>query len=271
MKQWQPKYELETTEERKAYIEECIESGDYDLTPALLDRMGVYMTHPYEKENNIKEQKAINQSQKMKVHKLNETGVKYKTTAAQMTRKEKMKHYPETIPYYQMIDVCDAKGKEILGEDGYKSVFDLRVKNPYIADKLMEIGSKSTAKSIYDGLHADIDDTIQLYKTKEVKINPMNFGGKSGLRLEDIDYTDEYVLRAIFSNYKSFCATANADPDSIYFVLKLDTENMAKSEFLTDTQKSILEKVMYSSEKLTKTEFDVFYRACKNIANSTKF
>lgn len=268
MKLWQPKYELSTTEDRKKYIEECIASGEYELTPNLLDRMGSYILHPYDKEHNIKDQKPIKQEQKIRVQKMQETGVRYCTTPKVMTRKEKMEKYPATKPYYELIDYCDAKGIEALGENGYSSTFDLRIKNPHVSDKLKNINSKSSAKSIYDELHADIEDTIQLYKTKEVKIHPMNCGSLGGLRLEDVDYSNEYVIRELLSQYESICAKAAVDPNHVCFALKLDTEKMIEETEFTDTQRKIINKVLYTRESLSKKEFDVFYRACRRISNN---
>lgn len=266
MRHWQPKYELATTEERKKYIEECIASGEYELTPSLLDRMGTYMLHPHDKEHNIKEQKPIKQDQKIKVQKMQETGVRYCTTPKVMTRKEKMIKYPETKAYYDLIDYCDKKGINELGADGYSSTFDLRIKNPHLSKSLKEIGSKSAAKSIYDELHADIEETIQLYKNREVKIHPMNCGSLGRLRLDDVDYNNEYVIRELLSQYQSICAKAAVDPDSTEFALKLDIEKMITKTELTATQRNIINKVLYTKESLSKKEFDVFYRACRRIS-----
>lgn len=268
MKQWQEKYELETVDERKKYVEECIASGEYVLSPALLERMGLYMLHPYDKEIKYKEQKDIKQSQMMRAHKLSETGVKYRTTDRPLTRQEKMKKYPATKPYYDMIDTLDAKGKEVLGESGYKTIFDLRIKNPYIAERLLSIGSKSATKSIYDGLHADIEDTIQLYKTREVCINPISCGGGiSSIDLDVINYSDMKIIKVIMTSFQDITKKAESDPNHPFFIIKVDIEEAIKNAELTAPQKDILGRVMQGEKLNTGSEFNLFYRACKQLAN----
>ena len=155
--------------------------------------MGAYLVHPYEKEQKLKSTvRHVKKIPNERLVKHRETGINIKTKDARMNKNEKMEHYPETIPYYQLIDYLDAKAGDVTQ---FNSIFDMRVRNPYLTAKLNEINSTSSAKSVYDELQADIAETIKLYK-KDINIHPHLLAGVSGpLDHCEIDYTD--ILSAI--------------------------------------------------------------------------
>ena len=166
-RKWKPDYSLSTVDERKKYINDCIESDEYEINRFTLDQMGAYLVHPYEKEQKLKSTvRHVKKIPNERLVKHRETGINIKTKDARMNKNEKMEHYPETIPYYQLIDYLDAKAGDVTQ---FNSIFDMRVRNPYLTAKLNEINSTSSAKSVYDELQADIAETIKLYK-KDIKI-----------------------------------------------------------------------------------------------------
>lgn len=266
MKYWQPKFELTTTEERKAYVEQCINSGEYDLTPSTLDRMGQYLIYPIEKEERTQTSnlKPLTNKKKITLEKYKTTGIKYKSSDKPLTKDEKIAKYPETKSYYDLIDLVDRKGKEVLGENGYNNTFDLRVKNPYLAERLKEIGHNTTPKSFYNDLLFDIEDTIQQYK-RNVNVTGSGFGRLCGL--DDVDYGDPYLIRIIITNYHMICAESRMNPNHIFSLIRLDIEKALLNTDFTMQQVNVLNKILSSNEKLTRPEFKVFYRACERISN----
>ena len=269
MKYWQPNYELGTMEERKQYVEECIASGEYDLKPSTLERMGVYMLHPYDKEAIKKDKlESVPNNQKQRLKDFKQTGIKYRTPINNMSKEDKIKNYPDTKPYYDLIDYCDQKGKELLGEDGYTSIFDLRVKNPHISDSLDKIDSKTPIKQIYDGLHADISDTIQQYK-KEIKIKPNNLTHHNALDDVEFDYTDEFVIREIIRGYYEIKHVANTNPYHIFSCIAMDIEKAIKECKLTEPQKRAINTAM-KGKIGDNAELWLFYRACRKISSFFK-
>lgn len=266
LKYWQPNYELKTMEDRKQYVEECIESGEYDLKPTTLERMGVYMLHPYDKEVIKKDkQECIPNNQKERLKDYQQTRIKYKTPINNMSREDKIKNYPDTKTYYDLIDYCDEKGKELLGEDGYSTIFDLRVKNPHISDSLDRIDSKTPIKQVYDSLYADISDTITQYK-KEIKIKPSNLSHRNSLDDVEFDYTNERVIREIIRAYHDIKLTAKTHPHHAFSYIAMDIDKAIKEAKLTEPQKRALNTAM-NGAIVDNGELWLFYRACKKIAS----
>ena len=265
MKYWQPNYELGTVEERKVYVENCIESGEYDLSTHTLDRMGQYLVYLVEKEQNVKTTiKPLEGKQKVVLEKYNSTGIKYKTSDRPLTRKEKIELYPDVKRYYDLIDYADEKGKEILGESGYSTIFDLRVKNPHLAMKFKEIDHKTCPKRFYDDLLLDIEDTIQQYK-RNVNVSSSAYGSLCGL--DDVDYGNPYLIRIIVQNYHLICTEAKMNPNHLFSLIRLDIDNALLNTRFTSKQVAVLNKLLLSTEPLTRPEFKVFYRACERISD----
>ena len=76
--------------------------------------MGAYLVHPYEKEQKLKSTvRHVKKIPNERLVKHRETGINIKTKDARMNKNEKMEHYPETIPYYQLIDYLDAKAGDV--------------------------------------------------------------------------------------------------------------------------------------------------------------
>lgn len=263
-RKWKPDYSLSTVDERKKYINDCIESDEYEINRFTLDQMGAYLVHPYEKEQKLKSTvRHVKKIPNERLVKHRETGINIKTKDARMNKNEKMEHYPETIPYYQLIDYLDAKAGDITQ---FNSIFDMRVRNPYLTAKLNEINSTSSAKSVYDELQADIAETIKLYK-KDINIHPHLLAGVSGpLEHCDIDYTDIRLIKIILKNFQEICMIADQKPSHIFFAVKNDILSAISEVKFSSKQKAVIERVIYYSDPLhERKDRYLFERACVRI------
>lgn len=180
-----------------------------------------------------------------------------------MNKNEKMEHYPETIPYYQLIDYLDAKAGDVTQ---FNSIFDMRVRNPYLTAKLNEINSTSSAKSVYDELQADIAETIKLYK-KDINIHPHLLAGVSGpLDHCEIDYTDIRLIKIILKNFQEICMIADQKPSHIFFAVKNDILSAISNVKFSSKQKAVINRVIYYSDPLhERKDRYLFERACIRI------
>lgn len=263
-RKWKPDYSLSTVDERKKYINDCIESDEYEINRFTLDQMGAYLVHPYEKEQKLKSTvRHVKKIPNERLVKHRETGVNIKTKDARMNKNEKMEHYPETIPYYQLIDYLDAKAGDVTQ---FNSIFDMRVRNPYLTAKLNEINSTSSAKSVYDELQADIAETIKLYK-KDINIHPHLLAGVSGpLEHCDIDYTDIRLIKIILKNFQEICMIADQKPSHIFFAVKNDILSAISNVKFSSKQKAVINRVIYYSDPLhERKDRYLFERACIRI------
>ena len=263
-RKWKPDYSLSTVDERKKYINDCIESDEYEINRFTLDQMGAYLVHPYEKEQKLKSTvRHVKKIPNERLVKHRETGVNIKTKDARMNKNEKMEHYPETIPYYQLIDYLDAKAGDVTQ---FNSIFDMRVRNPYLTAKLNEINSTSSAKSVYDELQADIAETIKLYK-KDINIHPHLLAGVSGpLDHCDIDYTDIRLIKIILKNFQEICMIADQKPSHIFFAVKNDILSAISEVKFSSKQKAVIERVIYYCDPLhERKDRYLFERACIRI------
>lgn len=263
-RKWKPDYSLSTVDERKKYINDCIESDEYEINRFTLDQMGAYLVHPYEKEQKLKSTvRHVKKIPNERLVKHRETGVNIKTKDARMNKNEKMEHYPETIPYYQLIDYLDAKAGDVTQ---FNSIFDMRVRNPYLTAKLNEINSTSSAKSVYDELQADIAETIKLYK-KDINIHPHLLAGVSGpLDHCEIDYTDIRLIKIILKNFQEICMIADQKPSHIFFAVKNDILSAISEVKFSSKQKAVIERVIYYSDPLhERKDRYLFERACIRI------
>ena len=261
---WKPDYSLSTVDERKKYINDCIESDEYEINRFTLDQMGAYLVHPYEKEQKLKSTvRHVKKIPNERLVKHRETGINIKTKDARMNKNEKMEHYPETIPYYQLIDYLDAKAGDVTQ---FNSIFDMRVRNPYLTAKLNEINSTSSAKSVYDELQADIAETIKLYK-KDINIHPHLLAGVSGpLDHCDIDYTDIRLIKIILKNFQEICMIADQKPAHIFFAVKNDILSAISNVKFSSKQKAVINRVIYYSDPLhERKDRYLFERACIRI------
>ncbi len=247
-RKWKPDYSLSTVDERKKYINDCIESDEYEINRFTLDQMGAYLVHPYEKEQKLKSTvRHVKKIPNERLVKHRETGINIKTKDARMNKNEKMEHYPETIPYYQLIDYLDAKAGDVTQ---FNSIFDMRVRNPYLTAKLNEINSTSSAKSVYDELQADIAETIKLYK-KDINIHPHLLAGVSGpLDHCEIDYTDIRLIKIILKNFQEICMIADQKPSHIFFAVKNDILSAISEVKFSSKQKAVIERVIYYCDPL---------------------
>ena len=263
-RKWKPDYSLSTVDERKKYINDCIESDEYEINRFTLDQMGAYLVHPYEKEQKLKSTvRHVKKIPNERLVKHRETGVNIKTKDARMNKNEKMEHYPETIPYYQLIDYLDAKAGDVTQ---FNSIFDMRVRNPYLTAKLNEINSTSSAKSVYDELQADIAETIKLYK-KDINIHPHLLAGVSGpLDHCEIDYTDIRLIKIILKNFQEICMIADQKPSHIFFAVKNDILSAISEVKFSSKQKAVIERVIYYCDPLhERKDRYLFERACIRI------
>lgn len=263
-RKWKPDYSLSTVDERKKYINDCIESDEFEINRFTLDQMGAYLVHPYEKEQKLKSTvRHVKKIPNERLVKHRETGVNIKTKDARMNKNEKMEHYPETISYYQLIDYLDAKAGDI---NQFNSIFDMRVRNPYLTAKLNEINSTSSAKSVYDELQADIAETIKLYK-KDINIHPHLLAGVSGpLEHCDIDYTDIRLIKIILKNFQEICMIADQKPSHIFFAVKNDILSAISCIKFSSKQKAVIERVIYCNDPLhERKDRYLFERACIRI------
>ena len=263
-RKWKPDYSLSTVDERKKYINDCIESDEYEINRFTLDQMGAYLVHPYEKEQKLKSTvRHVKKIPNERLVKHRETGINIKTKDARMNKNEKMEHYPETIPYYQLIDYLDAKAGDVTQ---FNSIFDMRVRNPYLTAKLNEINSTSSAKSVYDELQADIAETIKLYK-KDINIHPHLLAGVSGpLDHCDIDYTDIRLIKIILKNFQEICMIADQKPSHIFFAVKNDILSAISEVKFSSKQKAVINRVIYYSDPLhERKDRYLFERACIRI------
>ena len=263
-RKWKPDYSLSTVDERKKYINDCIESDEYEINRFTLDQMGAYLVHPYEKEQKLKSTvRHVKKIPNERLVKHRETGVNIKTKDARMNKNEKMEHYPETIPYYQLIDYLDAKAGDVTQ---FNSIFDMRVRNPYLTAKLNEINSTSSAKSVYDELQADIAETIKLYK-KDINIHPHLLAGVSGpLDHCEIDYTDIRLIKIILKNFQEICMIADQKPSHIFFAVKNDILSAISEVKFSSKQKAVIERVIYYCDPLhERKDRYLFERACVRI------
>ena len=263
-RKWKPDYSLSTVDERKKYINDCIESDEYEINRFTLDQMGAYLVHPYEKEQKLKSTvRHVKKIPNERLVKHRETGINIKTKDARMNKNEKMEHYPETIPYYQLIDYLDAKAGDVTQ---FNSIFDMRVRNPYLTAKLNEINSTSSAKSVYDELQADIAETIKLYK-KDINIHPHLLAGVSGpLDHCEIDYTDIRLIKIILKNFQEICMIADQKPSHIFFAVKNDILSAISNVKFSSKQKAVIERVIYYSDPLhERKDRYLFERACVRI------
>lgn len=263
-RKWKPDYSLSTVDERKKYINDCIESDEYEINRFTLDQMGAYLVHPYEKEQKLKSTvRHVKKIPNERLVKHRETGVNIKTKDARMNKNEKMEHYPETIPYYQLIDYLDAKAGDVTQ---FNSIFDMRVRNPYLTAKLNEINSTSSAKSVYDELQADIAETIKLYK-KDINIHPHLLAGVSGpLDHCEIDYTDIRLIKIILKNFQEICMIADQKPSHIFFAVKNDILSAISNVKFSSKQKAVINRVIYYSDPLhERKDRYLFERACIRI------
>lgn len=263
-RKWKPDYSLSTVDERKKYINDCIESDEYEINRFTLDQMGAYLVHPYEKEQKLKSTvRHVKKIPNERLVKHRETGINIKTKDARMNKNEKMEHYPETIPYYQLIDYLDAKAGDVTQ---FNSIFDMRVRNPYLTAKLNEINSTSSAKSVYDELQADIAETIKLYK-KDINIHPHLLAGVSGpLDHCEIDYTDIRLIKIILKNFQEICMIADQKPSHIFFAVKNDILSAISNVKFSSKQKAVIERVIYYSDPLhERKDRYLFERACIRI------
>lgn len=263
-RKWKPDYSLSTVDERKKYINDCIESDEYEINRFTLDQMGAYLVHPYEKEQKLKSTvRHVKKIPNERLVKHRETGINIKTKDARMNKNEKMEHYPETIPYYQLIDYLDAKAGDVTQ---FNSIFDMRVRNPYLTAKLNEINSTSSAKSVYDELQADIAETIKLYK-KDINIHPHLLAGVSGpLDHCDIDYTDIRLIKIILKNFQEICMIADQKPSHIFFAVKNDILSAISNVKFSSKQKAVINRVIYYSDPLhERKDRYLFERACIRI------
>lgn len=263
-RKWKPDYSLSTVDERKKYINDCIESDEYEINRFTLDQMGAYLVHPYEKEQKLKSTvRHVKKIPNERLVKHRETGINIKTKDARMNKNEKMEHYPETIPYYQLIDYLDAKAGDVTQ---FNSIFDMRVRNPYLTAKLNEINSTSSAKSVYDELQADIAETIKLYK-KDINIHPHLLAGVSGpLDHCEIDYTDIRLIKIILKNFQEICMIADQKPSHIFFAVKNDILSAISEVKFSSKQKAVIERVIYYSNPLhERKDRYLFERACVRI------
>lgn len=226
--------------------------------------MGAYLVHPYEKEQKLKSTvRHVKKIPNERLVKHRETGVNIKTKDARMNKNEKMEHYPETIPYYQLIDYLDAKAGDVTQ---FNSIFDMRVRNPYLTAKLNEINSTSSAKSVYDELQADIAETIKLYK-KDINIHPHLLAGVSGpLDHCEIDYTDIRLIKIILKNFQEICMIADQKPSHIFFAVKNDILSAISEVKFSSKQKAVIERVIYYCDPLhERKDRYLFERACIRI------
>ena len=263
-RKWKPDYSLSTVDERKKYINDCIESDEYEINRFTLDQMGAYLVHPYEKEQKLKSTvRHVKKIPNERLVKHRETGINIKTKDARMNKNEKMEHYPETIPYYQLIDYLDAKAGDVTQ---FNSIFDMRVRNPYLTAKLNEINSTSSAKSVYDELQADIAETIKLYK-KDINIHPHLLAGVPGpLEHCDIDYTDIRLIKIILKNFQEICMIADQKPAHIFFAVKNDILSAISNVKFSSKQKAVINRVIYYSDPLhERKDRYLFERACIRI------
>ena len=263
-RKWKPDYSLSTVDERKKYINDCIESDEYEINRFTLDQMGAYLVHPYEKEQKLKSTvRHVKKIPNERLVKHRETGINIKTKDARMNKNEKMEHYPETIPYYQLIDYLDAKAGDVTQ---FNSIFDMRVRNPYLTAKLNEINSTSSAKSVYDELQADIAETIKLYK-KDINIHPHLLAGVSGpLDHCEIDYTDIRLIKIILKNFQEICMIADQKPSHIFFAVKNDILSAISNVKFSSKQKAVIERVIYYCDPLhERKDRYLFERACVRI------
>lgn len=263
-RKWKPDYSLSTVDERKKYINDCIESDEFEINRFTLDQMGAYLVHPYEKEQKLKSTvRHVKKIPNERLVKHRETGVNIKTKDARMNKNEKMEHYPETISYYQLIDYLDAKAGDI---NQFNSIFDMRVRNPYLTAKLNEINSTSSAKSVYDELQADIAETIKLYK-KDINIRPHLLAGVSGpLEHCEIDYTDIRLIKIILKNFQEICMIADQKPSHIFFAVKNDILSAISCIKFSSKQKAVIERVIYCNDPLhERKDRYLFERACIRI------
>ena len=263
-RKWKPDYSLSTVDERKKYINDCIESDEYEINRFTLDQMGAYLVHPYEKEQKLKSTvRHVKKIPNERLVKHRETGVNIKTKDARMNKNEKMEHYPETIHYYQLIDYLDAKAGDVTQ---FNSIFDMRVRNPYLTAKLNEINSTSSAKSVYDELQADIAETIKLYK-KDINIHRHLLAGVSGpLDHCDIDYTDIRLIKIILKNFQEICMIADQKPSHIFFAVKNDILSAISNVKFSSKQKAVINRVIYYSDPLhERKDRYLFERACIRI------
>lgn len=263
-RKWKPDYSLSTVDERKKYINDCIESDEYEINRFTLDQMGAYLVHPYEKEQKLKSTvRHVKKIPNERLVKHRETGINIKTKDARMNKNEKMEHYPETIPYYQLIDYLDAKAGDVTQ---FNSIFDMRVRNPYLTAKLNEINSTSSAKSVYDELQADIAETIKLYK-KDINIHPHLLAGVSGpLDHCEIDYTDIRLIKIILKNFQEICMIADQKPAHIFFAVKNDILSAISNVKFSSKQKAVIERVIYYCDPLhERKDRYLFERACVRI------
>lgn len=263
-RKWKPDYSLSTVDERKKYINDCIESDEYEINRFTLDQMGAYLVHPYEKEQKLKSTvRHVKKIPNERLVKHRETGINIKTKDARMNKNEKMEHYPETIPYYQLIDYLDAKAGDVTQ---FNSIFDMRVRNPYLTAKLNEINSTSSAKSVYDELQADIAETIKLYK-KDINIHPHLLAGVSGpLDHCEIDYTDIRLIKIILKNFQEICMIADQKPSHIFFAVKNDILSAISEVKFSSKQKAVINRVIYYSDPLhERKDRYLFERACVRI------
>ena len=263
-RKWKPDYSLSTVDERKKYINDCIESDEYEINRFTLDQMGAYLVHPYEKEQKLKSTvRHVKKIPNERLVKHRETGINIKTKDARMNKNEKMEHYPETIPYYQLIDYLDAKAGDVTQ---FNSIFDMRVRNPYLTAKLNEINSTSSAKSVYDELQADIAETIKLYK-KDINIHPHLLAGVSGpLDHCEIDYTDIRLIKIILKNFQEICMIADQKPAHIFFAVKNDILSAISNVKFSSKQKAVINRVIYYSDPLhERKDRYLFERACIRI------
>lgn len=263
-RKWKPDYSLSTVDERKKYINDCIESDEYEINRFTLDQMGAYLVHPYEKEQKLKSTvRHVKKIPNERLVKHRETGINIKTKDARMNKNEKMEHYPETIPYYQLIDYLDAKAGDVTQ---FNSIFDMRVRNPYLTAKLNEINSTSSAKSVYDELQADIAETIKLYK-KDINIHPHLLAGVSGpLEHCEIDYTDIRLIKIILKNFQEICMIADQKPAHIFFAVKNDILSAISNVKFSSKQKAVINRVIYYSDPLhERKDRYLFERACVRI------
>lgn len=263
-RKWKPDYSLSTVDERKKYINNCIESDEYEINRFTLDQMGAYLVHPYEKEQKLKSTvRHVKKIPNERLVKHRETGINIKTKDARMNKNEKMEHYPETIPYYQLIDYLDAKAGDVTQ---FNSIFDMRVRNPYLTAKLNEINSTSSAKSVYDELQADIAETIKLYK-KDINIHPHLLAGVSGpLDHCEIDYTDIRLIKIILKNFQEICMIADQKPSHIFFAVKNDILSAISNVKFSSKQKAVINRVIYYSDPLhERKDRYLFERACIRI------
>ena len=263
-RKWKPDYSLSTVDERKKYINDCIESDEYEINRFTLDQMGAYLVHPYEKEQKLKSTvRHVKKIPNERLVKHRETGINIKTKDARMNKNEKMEHYPETIPYYQLIDYLDAKAGDVTQ---FNSIFDMRVRNPFLTGKLNEINSTSSAKSVYDELQADIAETIKLYK-KDINIHPHLLAGVSGpLDHCEIDYTDIRLIKIILKNFQEICMIADQKPSHIFFAVKNDILSAISEVKFSSKQKAVINRVIYYSDPLhERKDRYLFERACIRI------